>query len=485
MPKFRNFFAAFLSKIPPSHSLGPAVLSNDFKLKEFLMNKTTRRNFLQTSAALGAGTLILPHSIVRGASTPNEKLNIAYLGVGGRAGANRSGMASENTYALCDTNRQTLESVKKGNPDAITTTDWRTLVDNPKIDVFCVTTAEHHHALASIAAMREGKSVYTEKPLARTIEEARVMQDEYKKRRGKIATQMGTQIHAVGNYRRALELVRAGAIGKVSEAHVWCSRTIAPIGPVQLPEQPIPDWFAWDEWIGPAPMRPFNINYVNAGCLNWHRRWDFGTGVLGDMGSHLVDHAYWTLELDLPTRIEAEGPEVDPVAVPPWQIVTWTHAARKTSSEFTSGPIKLMWYHGPEGMKRRSDLLQPMVGGDTVINDWGIGIAYIGEKGVVVTDYGKHLLAPSAKFTDYQRPEPFIPDSAGHYAEFIAAAKGGPESLCNFDYSGRLIENNLLGNAAFRAGKALDWDPKNFTTNSDADKFLKSDYEYRDGWKFL
>lgn len=448
------------------------------------MRTENRRHFLQTSTFLGAGVMILPYSIVRGEETPNEKLNVAFLGVGGRAAANRGGLASQNAYALCDTNRQTLAAAAGEYPNAVTTTDWRTLVDNPKIDAFVVTTAEHHHALASIAAMRAGKSVYTEKPLARTVEEARVMQDEYKKRRGKIATQMGTQIHAVDNYRRALELVRAGAIGKVSEAHVWCSRTIAPIGPAQLEEQPIPDWFAWNEWIGPAPMRPFNINYVNNGCLNWHRRWDFGTGVLGDMGSHLIDLAYWTLELDRPATISAEGPEPDPIAVPPWQIVTWNHSARKTSSEFTSGPIKLMWYHGPEGMKRRSDLLQPMVGSDTTINDWGIGIAFIGEKGLVVSDYGRHLLSPSANFADYKRPEPFIPSSTGHYNEFIEAAKGGPESLCNFDYSGRLIENNLLGNAAFRAGATLQWDCEKFTTNSSADKFLKSDYAYRDGWGF-
>lgn len=446
------------------------------------MRNANRRQFLRTSSILGAGVMILPGAVVRGENTPNEKLNIAFLGIAGRGAANRGGLSSQNTYALCDTNRQTLEKCKADFPDAITTVDWRTLVENPNIDAFVVSTCEHHHALASLAAMRAGKSVYTEKPLARTIQEARAMQDEYKKRRGKIATQMGTQIHAVDNYRRALELVRAGAIGKVSEAHVWCSRTIAPIGPAQLEEQPVPEWFAWNEWVGPAPMRPFNINYVNNGCLNWHRRWDFGTGVLGDMGSHLIDLAYWTLELDRPSTVSAEGPEVDPVAVPPWQIVTWQHAARKTSSEFTNGPIKLMWYHGPEGMKRRSDLLQPMVGGDTVINEWGIGIAFIGEKGLVVSDYGRHLLSPSGKFTDYTRPEPFIPSSAGHYEEFVAAAKGGPESLCNFDYSGRLIENNLLGNAAFRAGKTLTWDWENFTTHSDADRFLKSDYEYRDGW---
>ncbi|MDO4858828.1 MAG: Gfo/Idh/MocA family oxidoreductase [Thermoguttaceae bacterium] len=446
----------------------------------------TRRSFLKTSAALGAGTLILQAGIVRGQNTPNEKLNCAFFGAGGRAGANRAGAAGQNCYALCDTNRETLENVAKDYPDAIKTTDWRTLIDDPKIDVVFVTTAEHHHALASIAAMKAGKSVYTEKPLARTIQEARIMQDLYKERRGKIATQMGTQIHATENYRRAVEYVRAGAVGKIKEAHVWCSRTIRPIGPEFLPEQPIPAHIDWDVWLGPAPMRPFNIDYVNNGCLNWHRRWDFGTGVLGDMGSHLVDLAYWALELDRPYEVSCEAPEPDRLATPPWQIATWKHAPRKTCSEYTNGEIKLVWYHGPEGMKRRSDLLQPMVGDDTTINDWGIGVAFIGEKGLVVSDYGKVLLSPKSQFESY-KIDPFIPSSLGHYEEFFVAAKGGPESLCNFDYSGRLIENNLLGNLAHRAGNVtLPWDPVKFTTgNADADKFLKSDYEYREGWDFV
>ncbi len=457
-----------------------------------MSRKTNRRDFLKTSAlsatvvtAVGTSPLVLPVGVVHGAESPNEKLNIAYIGSGGRAGANRGGLSSQNTYALCDTNRQTLDKIGAEFPDAIKTVDWRTLVDNEKIDVFVVSTAEHHHALASIAAMREGKSVYTEKPLARTVEEARIMQKEYISRRGKIATQMGTQIHAVENYRRAVEHVQAGTIGKVTEAHVWCGRTIAPIGPVLLEEQPIPDHIAWNEWLGPAPERPFNINYVNNGCLNWHRRWDFGTGVLGDMGSHLIDLPFWALELQHPTSVSCEAPEPDPVATPPWMVVTWEHPARKTSSEFTNGPIKLVWYHGAEGMKRRSDLLQPLVGNDTVINDWFIGVAFIGEKGVIVADYGKTLLSPQSRFADYKL-EPFIPSSLGHYNEFIAAIKGGPESLCNFDYSGKLIENNLLGNLAHRAGnKKIEWDFEKFacTNAPEANALLKSDYEYRDGWK--
>lgn len=446
-----------------------------------------RRSFLQTSACVGAFTL-LPSGLVRAdeAQSPNEKLNIAFLGVGGRAGANMGGLTSQNFYALCDTNGQTLAAAKAKYPDAKAVQDWRQLLDDDKIDAYVVSTAEPHHALASLSAMRLNKSVYTEKPLAHTVREARAMQNEYIKRRGKIGTQMGTQIHATSNYRRTVELVQAGAIGKVKEAHVWCSRTINPIGPEFLEEQPVPEWFAWDVWLGPAKFRPFNINYVNNGCLNWHRRWDFGTGVLGDMGSHLIDLPWWALQLKRPTAVECDGPDPDPLQLPPWQVCKWIHPARpEVKNDFINGPLNVYWYHGPEGMKRRSDLLQPLVGNDTVINNWGIGVTFIGDKGVLTSDYGKHVLSPSEQYKEYKYPEQ-LPDSLGHYNEWVLACKGGPESLCNFDYSGSLIEHNLLGNCAHRAGnKHLDWDPVkfSFTNDSAADKFLTK--EYRDGWDIV
>jgi hypothetical protein len=191
------------------------------------------------------------------------------------------------------------------------------------------------------------------------------------------------------------------------------------------------------------------------------------------MGSHLIDLAWWALKLRHPTRVVSEGPDPDLVAAAPWQEVTWDHP----------GDVKVKWYHGPEGMKRRSAVLQPMVGKDTVINKWGIGVAFIGEKGVLVSDYGKNVLSPSDKFKDYKLPEQTIAPSAGHYNEWLKACRGEGETLCNFDYSGTLIEHNLLGNVAHRAGKALDWDAKNFKITNDeaANKLLTKDY--RKGWE--
>lgn len=435
------------------------------------MNKQISNFSRRKFVGFGIASALAP-SVVRGES-PNGKLNMGIIGSGGRGGANLNGVKAENIHTLCDINRNTLEGVQKRFKGAKTTTDWREVVSNPEIDAVVISTADHHHAPAAIAAMRAGKHVYCEKPLAHTVQEARWMQEEYAKAKGKIATQMGTQIHAGGSYRRAVELIQAGAIGRVKEAHVWCSRSIRDVEQAVLEKQAVPDYFDWDVWLGPAADRAYNEGYWKGGNLNWNRRWEFGNGVPGDMGSHLIDLAWWALKLRHPTKISSQGPAPDSIGAAPWQEITWQHP----------DDLKVVWYHGPEGMKRRSEVLQPMVGNDTVIDKWGIGVAFVGENGVLVSDYGKNILSPSAKFKDYQRPEQSIAPSAGHYNEWLKACRGEGETLCNFDYSGSLIEHNLLGNVAHRAGQTLDWDAKNFRITNDeaANKFLTK--EYRKGWE--
>lgn len=435
------------------------------------MNKQISNFSRRKFVGFGLASALAP-SVVRGES-PNGKLNMGIIGSGGRGGANLNGVKAENIHTLCDINRKTLEAVQKRFKGAKTTTDWREVVSNPDIDAVVISTADHHHAPAAIAAMRAGKHVYCEKPLAHTVQEARWMQEEYAKAKGKIATQMGTQIHAGGSYRRAVELIQAGAIGRVKEAHVWCSRSIRDVEQAVLEKQAVPDYFDWDVWLGPAADRAYNEGYWKGGNLNWNRRWEFGNGVPGDMGSHLIDLAWWALKLRHPTQISSQGPAPDSIGAAPWQEITWQHP----------DDVKVVWYHGPEGMKRRSEVLQPMVGKDTVINKWGIGVAFVGENGVLVSDYGKNVLSPSSNFKDYQRPQQSIESSAGHYNEWLKACRGEGETLCNFDYSGSLIEHNLLGNVAHRAGQTLEWDAKNFKITNDeaANKLLTK--EYRKGWE--
>lgn len=446
----------------------------------------SRRGVLAAGALATLG-LIAPTTYAF--ASVDNKLRIGAVGVGGRGGANLNGVKSERIVALCDTDPGALANAKKRYADAATYSDWREMMTRDDLDAVLVSTADHHHALVALAAMRKGMHVYCEKPLGHTPWEARQMQDVYKNRKDKIATQMGTQIHATDNYRRVVELVQSGAIGTVTEAHVWCSRSIKPVDTIDLPEQPIPAGFDWNAWLGPAPDRPYNTAYWKGGNLNWNRRWDFGNGVLGDMGSHLIDLAYWALELHRPISVLSDGPEPDDHACPPWQVVAWEHPKRFGNAirglSQVVPPCKVVWYHGLEGMKRRAEVLQPMVGEDTDINKWGIGVTFVGDKGVLTTDYGKHVLSLSADFKDYKRPKQSIAKSLGHHNEWLAACKGSDKTktLCNFEYSGKLIEHNMLGIAAHRAGGKLDWDASGFrfTNNPDANQYLTK--TYRKGWE--
>jgi len=426
----------------------------------------SRRNFIAASAAIGAGYWVTSHSTAAESKSPNEKLNIGIVGVNHRGASNMGNVASENIVALCDIDDNYLNRAATRFPKAAKFNDWRKLLETKNLDAVVISTADHCHAPAAVMAMGLGKHVYVEKPLAHTVEEARLVRDAYKK--SKVATQMGTQIHATENYRRVVELIQAGAIGDVREAHVWCGRTSGKVG-VLPGSAKIPGNLHWDLWLGPASDRPFNKGYL-PGNLTWNRWWDFGNGVLGDMGSHLIDLPFWALDLHKapPVSVSAEGPEVDEHSNPAWMIATWQHAALATRPAVT-----LKWYHHDK---------RPQSPAGLDLSRWGIGVMFTGDKGQLVADYGKHLLLPAEKFKDYKRPERSIAPSLGHHKEWIHAAKTGAPTLCNFEYSGALIENNLLGNVAYRSGKKLEWDAANLraSNHADASRFIQK--EYRSGW---
>ena len=429
------------------------------------MRTTNRRDFVKAASLAGAGYWIAGASQAAPSKSPNEKLNIAIIGVNNRGRANTGGVRSENIAALCDIDDNYLAAAKKQFPKAQTYGDWRKLCDQKSIDAVVVSTADHCHAPAGLAAMRSGKHVYCEKPLGHTVHEARLMREAYKK--AKVATQMGTQIHATDNYRRVVELVQGGAIGAVREAHVWCGRTSGKVGPLKAVPK-VPAHLHWDLWLGPAAERPFNQGYL-PGNLTWNRWWDFGNGVLGDMGSHLIDLPFWALELKHPASVEATGPPVDDYSNPPWMIVTWEHPATDKRPAVT-----LKWYH--------HDKRPPSPAGIDLAK-WFIGVMFVGEGGQLVADYGRRVLLPKEKFADYKPPQPTIAPSRGHYQEWIQACKTGAPTLCNFDYSGALIENNLLGNVAYRAGQKLTWDAENLKTPGVdvAGRYIHK--EYRKGWE--
>jgi predicted dehydrogenase len=393
-------------------------------------------------------------------------LNIGIIGVENRGKVNTENVMSENIVALCDIDGRYLGQASQRFPKAKTYKDWRKLLEQKNVDAVVISTADQVHALAAVMAMRLGKHVYCEKPLAHSVLEAHVVRETYLQCKDKVATQMGTQIHATENYRRVVELVRSGAIGSVHEAHVWCNRK-GPGGELPQGSHPLPDYLAWDLWLGPAPYRPYNPAYLPKN-LAWNRYWDFGNGTLGDMGSHLIDLPFWALDLQYPTSVEATGSPVNPYTNPTWLIATWNHPARGRRPA-----IKLTWYDADKRPKSPPGI---------DLQQWKIGVMFVGKKGKLVADYGKHILLPSKDYRNFEPPKILIQPSSGHYTEWIRACKTGSPTLCNFDYSGMLIEHNLLGNVAYRVGKKLEWDPNNLRAVGcrEADQYIRR--QYRKGW---
>ena len=365
-----------------------------------------RRTFLKQSTAVGAGLTILKSGILKAGNSPNEKLNIAVIGVGGRGGGNMNNVRSENIVALCDVNEKNLAKAANQFPNAKTYNDWRKCLEQKDIEAVVCSTTDHTHAFINVWAMNRGKHVYCEKPLANSVHEAHVVRQTYLKNKNKLATQMGTQIHAYDNYRRMVELVQRGAIGTVKEARVWCSRT--PRGGSYLPEvKPIPDHIHWDLWIGPSPYHPYNPGYLG-GCLAWNRFWDFGSGQIGDMGSHMMDMAYWALDLKLPTTCQAEGTPVNTDTCPQWLTAEWDHPANDWRPA-----VKVYWYDGGK---------KPGMPSKAFNQEWLFkGVIFKGDKGWLMADYDWRILMPrgDSDMTHYSSPKPedLIPPSPGHHKE--------------------------------------------------------------------
>ena len=441
--------------------------------------RMNRRRFLGTAAIAGAATTFAAPALLRGRNL-NEKLNIAIIGSGGRGASNMADVASESIVALVDVNADNLARAAAAYPKARQLADFRRLYDHAgEFDAVVVSTCEHSHAFATLPALQLAKHVYCEKPLTYNVWEARVIREAAA--RAKVATQMGTQIHAGDNYRRVVELVQTGAIGPVREVHVWVGRAwgwqsaadakeagdIVSVQSRPAEAEPIPPGLNWDLWLGPAPERPFHSVYFPG--PKWYRWWDFGNGTMSDLGSHWIDLPFWALDLKAPLVIEAQGPVPHPEIAPASMQVTYQYGPR---GEMPG--LELTWYQGRN---------KPAVWRDGGIPQWDSGVLFVGDKGMLLSDYGKHQLLPEDKFQGFVPPEPFIAKSLGHHAEWLHACKTGEPTTCNFEYAGWLTEANHLGNVAFRTGVRLEWDAENMRASncSDADRFLRRDY--RAGWK--
>lgn len=431
----------------------------------------TRRQVLQTMTL--AGTWLAGRGRLAAHPSPNEKLNLACIGVGGRGAANLDAVKGENIVALCDVDEKRAGGAFQRFPRAQKFRDFRRMLDqlDRQIDAVVVSTPDHTHAVASVQAMRMGKHCYCEKPLAHSVHEARVMAELAAEK--KLATQLGTQRHCWDNFTRVVELIQSGTIGPVRQCHVWIGGNR---GGGQRPKEtpPIPTHLNWDLWLGPAPQRPYHPVYAPYGWRFW---WDFGTGETGNLGCHHLDAAFLALNLQHPLTIEAEGPPVDAETTPPWMSVRYEFAARGSLP-----PLVLTWQHGrkPTGVLPEADLAA-----------FRSGMLFVGQKGLLLADLYTWRLLPESPFSHIQQPRKPAPKAAGfelepasvpHYQEWLTACKTGSPTSCHFGYGGPLTELVLLGNAAYRTGEKLQWDAQNVraVNCAKADRFLRR--EYRAGW---
>ncbi len=427
-----------------------------------------RREFLRRTAAgaVSVQAAVWASELRAESKSANEQLQVAAVGTAHRAGADIAEVAKAGGHivALADVDSRYLQKAAERYKGARTYADYREMIEKERdrIDAVVVGTPDHHHAPATIRALRAGKHVYCEKPLTHTVFEARLVAQEATKRG--LATQMGTQIHAGENYRRVVEIIQAGAIGEVTEVHVWCGKAWSGGKRPEGGQEP-PEYLNWDLWLGPAPWRPYVPNIYHP--ARWRGWWDFGQGTLGDMACHYMDLPFWALGLRYPKTVRAEGPPVDPESCPNGLEVHYEFPARGNHP-----PVKLTWYDGRRTPK--------VVAGEKVPS---AGVMFVGTEGKMFANYTSYRLYPVEKFQSYQPPPKTIPRSIGHHAEWVKACKEGTPTTCNFDYSGALTEAVLLGNVAYRSGCELQWDAKNLkaTNCPKADQFINK--TYRKGWE--
>jgi predicted dehydrogenase len=414
--------------------------------------KRSRRRFLKTAATAAVGFTIVPrHVLGRGFIPPSDRLNLAFIGVGGKAGAHiEATLKTERFVAFCDVDERRAADVYKAYPDVPRFKDFRRMFDAmaKDIDAVFVTTPDHTHAVAALAAMELGKHVYVEKPLTHNIAEARRLLETA--RRTGVVTQMGNQGASMDCNAEVAEWVQGGVIGDVRRVHVWTNRPVWPQGvPTPSAQEKIPPELDWNLWLGPAPFRDYSDKYLP---FRWRGWWDFGTGALGDMGCHLIDPAYRALKLTYPKAIEASATTMwagdfyeanYPDSCPPSSMVRMDFPARGVLPA-----CELWWYDGGIRPMRPEEL-----GPNEAFGSWDGGILFEGDKGKILCEmYGENArLLPAGKMKDFKAPkktEPRYTDS--HQKVWVKACKGEGKASSPFEYAVPLTEAILIGNLAVR-----------------------------------
>ncbi|NLE58308.1 MAG: Gfo/Idh/MocA family oxidoreductase [Planctomycetes bacterium] len=441
----------------------------------------SRRRLLGTAAVAATATIIQRHVLGgQGGKPPGEKLNIAGIGVGGQGAWDLQQLGGENIVALCDVDWNYAARTFEKYPKAKKYKDFREMLEKEKsIDAVMIATPDHIHAVAAMTAIKMGKHVYCEKPLTRTIHEARALAKAASEH--KVATQMGNQGMAFEGNRLINEWLADGAIGPVREVHVWSDRPThsgkLPLWWAQAIERPedqppVPASLDWDLWLGPAPKRPYHPAYAP---VRWRGWWDFGSGGLGDMGIHNIAPVFSALKLGAPISVEASSTAVYEETLPLASCVHYEFPARGEMP-----PVKLHWYDGGLVPARPEELE------DGRALNREDGILFVGDKGkMLVEGWGgnKPMLIPQKRHDEYQQPPKTLPRSVGHHQEWLDACRNGTPTRSGFDFAGPLTEAVLLGTVCVRVGgRKLLWDSPNLkvTNLPEANEYIH--YEYRKGW---
>ena len=456
-------------------------------------SKMTRRAFLATATttatlSVAAATAQNTAKVVPGKLSPNEKLNCAAIGSGGKGFSDIGACRKENVVALCDVDWDRGGRGFEYYPKAKRYRDYRNMLeDMPEIDVVTISTPDHTHAPAAYMAMKMGKHVYVQKPLTHTVAEARLLANTA--RETGVITQMGNQGHSGDGARDLCEMIWTGAIGQIREAHVWTHRPVwANQGrPDPLPQQTTPENMDWDRWIGAAPTRLYNRGYAPHDWRAWQ---DFGGGSLGDMACHIMDPVYWSLKLNDATDYtvevimqEGRNSETFPLTT----TIKYSFPARGDMV-----PVDVYWYDGhweKDGEKvynrpkRPAGLAEGQVLGDDDMN----GSFFVGVDGLITTgEYGGNSrLLPDTKMAEYKKPDPWLPRIPGqdHAQNWLDACKSGTPSCSDFSYAGPFTEMVNFGNLVVKSAKKLRWDNvKGVVTNVDNPDEIVSK-EYRKGWE--
>ena len=439
---------------------------------------SSRRAFLAGAGAAAASVTIVPrHVLGRGFRPPSQRVQIAAIGIDGRGRSNVGGMGGQTIVALCDVDARRGAASRKANPKAKMFVDFRRMFDKMEkdIDACVISTPDHTHAVAAMAAITRGKHVYCEKPLAHSVGEVRALMAAARKH--KVVTQLGNQGHSSQHIRMFCEWIWDGAIGDVTEIHASCGARhcwIDKLGDLKQ-KTDVPAGLEWDLWLGPAAFRPYHPLYMPG---KWRKWMPFGTGTLGDWVCHVIDPSFWALDLGAPASVQAETNGYDPgkhaLCYPPDVKITYQFAAKGKRP-----PVKLIWFDGDSKIPRPAEL-------EPGRNAPGTGAVVIGTRGKIM--HGSHgaspcRIIPETAMKAYTLPPQKLPRVRGHHDDWLTAVRKGVQAGSNFNYGGPLTELALLGLIAIRhTGTKLLWDGQaaRFTNSPTANALLNP--PYRQGW---